>query len=210
MKKLTLIFILTCCMLNVAAQDSFKVNYQGARPMIKDFVKAFIVSLDLDNVEECDAESMALYKNLQHAIGLQEKGQPLDNNETLTIDTKNGFLCYEWAYEESSSKIEMCYWNEADGKHKLFAVSRWCFVNGKPSSGQYDGMLFYRYNNATRKMTSCEIPGFNVEYFNKSYALPRVGKDIIVTTWHDSGTKTQKSLKWNGHGFNYDGADRKN
>ena len=35
--------------------------------MIKDFVKAFIVSLDLDNVEGCDAESMALYKNLQHA-----------------------------------------------------------------------------------------------------------------------------------------------
>jgi hypothetical protein len=67
MKKLTLVFILACCMLNVAAQDSFKVNYQGARPMIKDFVKAFIVSLDLDNVEGCDAESMALYKNLQHA-----------------------------------------------------------------------------------------------------------------------------------------------
>jgi hypothetical protein len=67
MKKLTLVFILACYMLNVAAQDSFKVNYQGAHPMIKDFVKAFIVSLDLDNVEGCDAESMALYKNLQHA-----------------------------------------------------------------------------------------------------------------------------------------------
>ena len=49
MKKLTLVFILACCMLNVAAQDSFKVNYQGARPMGV-------------------MQSRWLYKNLQHAI----------------------------------------------------------------------------------------------------------------------------------------------
>ena len=45
--------------------------------------------------------------------------------------------------------------------------------------------------------------GFDVEYLNKSYALPRTGKDITVTTWDDNGKKTQKTLKWNGHGFSY-------
>ncbi len=203
MKRLTLTILFACCMLSMSAQDTFKVSYQGSRPTIKDFVKAYLIFLDFDNVEECDAEGMTLYKNLQRAINLQEKGQPLDKDETLTIDTKNGFLVYEWTYEESSSKIEMCFWNEADGKHKLFADSRWSFVNGKPSAGQYDGLTFYRYTNATKKMTRCETPGFNVEYFDKSYALPRVGKDIIVTTWHANGTKTQKPLKWNGHSFNY-------
>ena len=51
--------------------------------------------------------------------------------------------------------------------------------------------------------------GFRVDYqgtrptikdFVKAYALPRTGKDIIVTTWHEDGKKTQKTLKWNGHG----------
>ena len=50
--------------------------------------------------------------------------------------------------------------------------------------------------------------GFRVDYqgtrptikdFVKAYALPRTGKDIIVTTWHEDGKKTQKTLKWNGH-----------
>ena len=54
--------------------------------------------------------------------------------------------------------------------------------------------------------------GFRVDYqgtrptikdFVKAYALPRTGKDIIVTTWHEDGKKTQKTLKWNGHGFSY-------
>ena len=38
---------------------------------------------------------------------------------------------------------------------------------------------------------------------DKSYALPRTGKDIIVTTWHEDGKKTQKTLKWTGSGFSY-------
>ena len=54
--------------------------------------------------------------------------------------------------------------------------------------------------------------GFRVDYqgtrptikdFVKAYALPRTGKDIIVATWHEDGKKTQKTLKWNGHGFSY-------
>ena len=43
-------------------------------------------------------------------------------------------------------------------------------------------------------MSRCNTPGFDVEYLNKSYALPRTGKDITVTTWEDNGKKTQKML----------------
>lgn len=35
-----------------------------------------------------------------------------------------------------------------------------------------------------------------------SYALPRSGKDITVTSWYDDKT-TQRILKWNGHGFSF-------
>ena len=203
MKRLSLAIVFVCCTLAVAAQgDGFRVNYQGAKPTIKDFALAYIASL-ISEAEECDEEGMSLYENLQDAIKCQAKGLPLEENRTLTIDQKNGFLVYEHKYIEHLGRIEMCYWNEADGKHKLFACNRWSFENGKPMMGQYDVLSFYRYDNATKKMSWCESPGFDVEYFNKSYALPRTGKDITVTTWEDNGKKTQKTLKWNGHGFCY-------
>ena len=203
MKRLSLAIIFACCTLTVAAQeDGFRVNYQGAKPTIKDFALAYITSL-ISEAEECDEEGMSLYENLQDAIKCQAKGLPLEANRTLILDQKNGFLVYEHKYIEHLGRIEMCYWNEADGKHKLFACNRWSFENGKPMMGQYDYLGFYRYDNATKKMSWCETPGFDVEYLNKSYALPRTGKDITVTTWEDSGKKTQKTLKWNGHGFSY-------
>ena len=203
MKRLSLAIVLACCTLALAAQEgAIRVKYQGARPTIKDFASAYLASL-ISEVEECDAEGIALYEDLQHAITCRDKGLPLEENESLTIDLKNGFLVYELTYDENLHRIEMCYWNEADGKHKLFANSRWSFQNGRLSMGQYDELSFYRYNDATKKMSSCNTPGFDVEYLNKSYALPRTGKDIIVTTWNDNGNSTQKILKWNGHGFRY-------
>ena len=95
----------------------------------------------------------------------------------------------------------MCYWNEADKQHKLVACSRWSYFNGYPSLGQFDGMTFLRYDNATKRMTYCETPGFEVIYTeNNTYSLPRKGKDIMMNKW-DGGIKNQTTLKWNGHGF---------
>lgn len=204
MKRLSLAIVFACCTLAVAAQeDGFRVNYQGAKPNIKDFACAYLASLFVD-VEECDREGLGLYADLQESIKRQSKGLPLEENRTITIDMKNGFLVYERKQEdEYLMRIEMCYWNEADGKHKLFADNRLSFENGKHIMGQYDGLSFYRYNNATKKMSWCEPPGFDLGYPDNSYALPRTGKDIIVTTWEDNGKKTQKTLKWNGHGFSY-------
>ena len=96
----------------------------------------------------------------------------------------------------------MCYWNEADKKHKLFAFSNWSYFNDLPDQGQYDTLVFLRYTNATKKMEFCAPPGFEVSYEqNTTYSLPRVGKDIIINKWDQDGLKTQKTLKWNGHGF---------
>ncbi|MBQ7427397.1 MAG: hypothetical protein IJQ60_14465 [Prevotella sp.] len=204
MKRLSLAIFFACCMLAVAAQeDGFRVNYQGAKPTIKDFSKAYISSLLNPEDEEPEGDGLYMYESIQKAMVCQEKGQPLEKDKTLTIDLKNGFLVYEEKDDYYVNRIEMCYWNEADGKHKLFACSRWSFENGKAILGQYDGLSFYRYDNATKKMSRCNTPGFDVEYLNKSYALPRTGKDITVTTWEDNGKKTQKMLKWNGHRFSY-------
>ena len=98
MKRLSLAIIFACCTLAVAAQeDGFRVNYQGAKPTIKDFALAYITSL---------ISEMSLYENLQDAIKCQAKGLPLEANRTLTIDQKNGFLVYEHKYIEHLGRIE--------------------------------------------------------------------------------------------------------
>ena len=202
MKRLSLAIILACCTLAMAAQEGIRVDYRGERPTIKDFAKAYI-TFSLSEEEECEAEGLAIYKDLQRAITLQEKGRQLDDDETLTLDTKNGFLVYEQKWDDYFSRLEMCFWNESDGKHKLFAENRMTYSNGKPILGQFDGFLFFRYYNSTKRMNHIDPPGFDSDFLNKSYALPRTGKDIIVTTWHEDGKKTQKALKWNGRGFSY-------
>ena len=64
-----------------------------------------------------------------------------------------------------------------------------------------------RYDNATKTMKYHSDAGVQAVYESKSpcvecsFALPRSGKDIIVTLWDGNGKKTQKTLKWNGHGF---------
>ena len=176
------------------------MNYKGARPTITDFAWAFLFS-DEDEEEECDQEATA---GIKQALTRYRDGLPQDERTTFTVDVKNGYILYEYRPEDSYLiRTEMCYWNESDGKHKLFAYSTWLISDGKPGMGQYDGLVFYRYNNATKKMGMCSAPGFDVEYANITYSLPRIGKNIIVTRWDDNGRKTQKTLKWNGRRFNY-------
>jgi len=78
MKRLSLAIIFACFTLAVAAQEGFRVDYQGTRPTIKDFVKAYLTSILSEEVEECEEEGMAIYRNLQSAITNKEKGLPLD------------------------------------------------------------------------------------------------------------------------------------
>ena len=204
-----MVIVFACFALALAAQDVIRVNYKGANPTISDFVSAFVSSRDnVDEEEDCADES---FNAIGYAWGLHQQGLPLPEGQTLTVDDKNGYVVYECRSEyesiEDVVRIEMCYWNEAEGKHKLFAYNVGCFRNGKYDPGQFDGITFFRYNNATKKMTMCEAPGFDVVYGTDdgawiSYALPRTGKDITVTKWYDSG-KQEKMLKWDGHRFSF-------
>ena len=198
MKRTILALILACSTLALSAQGTIKVNYKGAKPSISDFAWA-VLSMD-ENSEEADFDESR--NAVKEAWVRHQKGLAQEKGVTLTIDEKNGYVLYESKDGEFTSQVEMCYWNEADGKHKLFAYKTESFINGKrPDPGQYDGLVFYRYDNATKKMTVCEA-GIDVEYVNISYALPRSGKNITVTRWNPDGTTKRETLKWNGHGFN--------
>ena len=51
MKRLSLAIIFACFTLAVAAQEGIRVDYQGTRPTIKDFVKAYLTSILSEEVE---------------------------------------------------------------------------------------------------------------------------------------------------------------
>ena len=205
MKRESLFIILACIALALPAQDAIRVKYKGANPTISDFVTAFVNYRDNEaDEDECADEAV---NAVSYVWDLHQKGLPLDEGQTLTIDEKNGYVAFENRSEYESDEFlfraEMCYWNEADGKHKLFAYSVWCFSNGIPAMGQFDGITFFRYDNATKKMVMCDPPGFEVNYFNTAYDMPRTGKDITVTSWDENGNKQAKTLKWDGRRFSF-------
>ena len=198
MKRTALSILFACCTLALAAQG-FRVNFKGEKPTIADLAWAFCQNA-YDDEETGDHPSDAI----QQALEQRRKGLPQDKGVTLVVDEKNGYLLYEDRYEEDPEnvyKMEMCFWNEADGKHKLFAFNNLAAVNdGKPVMTEVSDLLFFRYDNATKRMAYCEAPGFEVDY-GCTYSLPRTGKDIIVTKWGENGKTSKSTLKWNGRRF---------
>ena len=198
---MTLLF--ACIALVLAAQDGIPVNFEGDKPTISDFAWAFLSFTGDDEEEECCMdESTNAFKE---AWIRYREGVPQPEGETLSVDQKNGFILYESRYEEHLLRIEMCYWNESDKKHKLLAYCISGYFNDVYSPGQFDGLSFFRYDNATKTMTGCDAPGFEVEYWLSdgvyvSYDLPRSGKDITVNYWYGD-RQEQKTLKWNGRRF---------
>ena len=199
MKRNSLAIIFACCALALAAQEAIRVNYRGANPTISDLAWAFLCACDND--EECgDKPTNAIKAAWEN----RRDGLPQEEGVTLTVDDKNGYVFYEFLYEDVAIRMEMCYWNESDGKHRLFAFNNMATVqNGRPVLTENSGLVFYRYNNATKKMTYCAPPGFDVDYFDSTYALPRTGKNITVTHWNEDGSKQEKILKWNGRTFSF-------
>lgn len=203
MKGKLLAIVFAFFALAMTAQDAIKVDFKGANPSITDLAWAFLKDASEYDEEECgDHPTDAVY----NAMINNRDGIALDEGETLTIDEKNGYIVYEWVADSYVIRMEMCYWNEVDGKHKLFAfnnMASFYITDGRPIVTETSGMTFYRYNNATKEMTYCTPPGFTMEYSNVAYALPRTGKDITITKWHNDGTKTAKTLKWNGRRFGH-------
>ena len=198
MKKTIILVALLFACLVAWAQDGIRVKYQGAKPTITDLAWAFVDYMA--NLEETgDKPSNAI----RDAMIQERKGLPQEEGVTFIIDEKNGYLLYERVDDSYMNRMEMCYWNEADGKHKLFAFNNLAtFIDGRPAYTETSDLFFCRYNNATKKMVFCDAPGFEVDYNETSYALPRTGKHIVVTKWDENGNKIQETmLKWNGRRF---------
>ena len=138
-------------------------------------------------------------------------------NAFLSLD-----LCDDFNDDDvfSKSTYEMCYWNCADGKHKLIAENFVGTLDGKYIIGQYDGISFFLYDNATHEIypVSAEDIGAYVDpvidesnfetgeqmtMYDETvvvHRLPKQGKDIEVEIY--SGTrKTVTRLVWDGMRF---------
>ena len=199
MKRLSLTIMFALCTLGAVAQNRWiEVGFLGTDPDIMDFAWSYATNTDGNEDAEIDESTNAL----QQALERYRTGQEQQKGFTITVDRKAGYILIQSKQNGFISKWEMCYWNMADKKHKLFAVCTELSENGKRSGpGQYDGLTFYRYDNSLRKMMAYDA-GVDVEYFNISYSLPRAGKDITVTHWSENDReKWTTTLKWNGHGF---------
>ena len=210
-KVLLLVSLLAFSVLGLSAQ-SFPVKFQGEKPNISDFACAY-VNYELTPAEDEEEEEGYYNESIGAVKNAMEKhraNKTLGPGSMLSIDLRNGFVLYEWKDPDSDNRlrVEMCYWNESDGKHKLFACGVYYFDGDKYSAGQFDGLTFYRYDNAAKTMTYADDIGFDVEYSTEdgawvTYDLPRSGKNITVTYWYDNGTKKQKTLQFDGRRFSF-------
>ena len=181
--------------------DDITVSFKGTSPNIKDFVAAF-----LSQEDETD-ESL---NGLRQAWDFYKNGMKQMPGDDLIVDVQNGYMGYVSTDTDDDNAyrlvIECCYWNYADKKHKLVALSNDLYMNGKAIAGQYTGVTFYKYNNATRKMKVVygDELGLGFEAPNgteaTSHVLPRQGKTIVFSYYTPSG-KRDLRLTWNGSRF---------
>ena len=181
--------------------DDITVSFKGTSPNIKDFVAAF-----LSQEDETD-ESL---NGMREAWDFYKNGMKQMPGDDLIVDVQNGYVGYESTDTDDDNTyrlvIECCYWNYADKKHKLVAISNDLYRNGKAIAGQYTGITFYKYDNATRKMKvvyGSEVGlGFEAPDGTEatSHVLPRQGKTIVFSYYTPSG-KRDLRLTWNGSRF---------
>ena len=200
MKRLSFAMMLALSTLGVWAQWNNEVKFLGTSPDIMDFAWWYFTSFDGDPENTPDV----WVEPVRNSLECYRTGADQPQGFKITVDKKAGYILVEQTDEDGyyTHRYEMCYWNISDQKHKLFALNIELWQEGmRLNPGQYDCMMFWRYNNATRQMTPVDM-NIKMEYFNTSYGLPRVGKDITVTKWNEAtGKKTTRTLKWNGHGF---------
>jgi hypothetical protein len=178
--------------------NPIKVNFKGVQPTIKDFVSALLAASDEDEAMNGLKESWGFYKN----------GMKQMPGEDLIVDTQNGYVGYSSELSDNERLvIECCYWNYADKRHKLLAVTNGLTMNGKPVAGQFTGITFYKYDNAIRQMhvvygdaigLVLDTPD-DIEVV--THTLPRQGKTMVFTYYTSSGKKIEKRLTWNGSKF---------
>lgn len=194
------------------------VTYKGKAPKLGDFVDAFL------NQDETSEVMASLYLAWNHYL----RHEPLEPCTQFIFDERNGYLRYTYDakmcgaddYLDLEAYYEMCYWNCADGKHKLIAESVIDMQEGKYYCGQYSGFSFHLYDNATHKLYTADdsllgvyidpndknlkyVTGEQMTLYDETvvvYRLPQQGKDITVEIYNGN-KKAVVRLKWDGMRF---------
>ena len=173
------------------------VNYKGNGPNIKDFVTALLSREDIGESLNGMKLSWDLYRN----------GMKLMPGDEFIVDTQNGYVGFVSVGDEKDRLvIECCYWNYDDKKHKLVALTNDLYLDGKATNGQYTGIEFYIYDNASRTMKHVYAQDIGAEIDVPDgesvvcHSLPRKGKTMAYTIHTPSG-KSEKRLTWNGSKF---------
>ena len=154
------------------------VRFKGTQPNVKDFVTALLAPDETDESRNGLRQAWDFYMN-----GMKQ--MPGDD---LIVDVQNGYVGYVSEDETSRQVIECCYWNYADRRHKLVAITNDLFMDGKAVVGQFTGITFYKYDNATRQMKVVydDELGINLEAPSgteaASHALPRQEKPSYIHT----------------------------
>ena len=145
MKRLSFAIMLTLCTMGVWAQEGIKVEFQGASPNIFDFAWSYFLNYD-PNTEDYEATT-----GIRDALERYLQNENQDDNVTLIVDKKAGFISYEHLHQGHAQLIELCFWNEADKKHKLFAYSNWSYFNGSsPTATGVTSMVIPNWGSSTR------------------------------------------------------------
>lgn len=192
------------CSLGAKAQDPFKDLTKNSSvatlkvPDIVDFVTAYLNDTE-DELRGSIAPEWQKYL----------KNEKLSKGVSFTVDKQNGYVRYDWVDKKSNEKtyVEFCYWNCADGLHKLFAENVGATIKDKPVFTEFCGLYIYAYDNATQKLYEIDqdLLGLGEETHGEvTFSLPRVGKDIDVYL-HNRTTTKHKKLTWTGKVFSIDG-----
>lgn len=175
---------------------SVEVDYKGAAPNIKDFVEAMLARPDMGEFFGGMCDSWEMYRN----------GMKQIPGYDVIVDVQNGYMGYVAEDDNERHVIELCYWNYADKKRKLVAMTNNIYSNGRPVCTEYTGIDFYEFNPETRKMVPAEqfeigineIPSDGATVI--THTLPRVGRTIVFTH-HTKIGKKEKKYTWNGTKF---------
>lgn len=181
---------------NIINAEEVKVNFKGVKPTIVDFVNATIGD-GFSEEGDCDNWILGWKRYL--------RTEEARENTTYIVDNRNGYVRIEENIDDSKIVFfhDFCFWNCADGKHKLIAESNGLLDNGKAVETECSGLYFSLYDNDSHviKYLGMEeaILGSRPSKSNDiTYLLPRTGKNI---TWVD-GEGKRGVIRWNGQTFN--------
>ena len=176
-------------------QESISVEFKGKQPTIADFATAILKS------EKEEVFHKDVYKEWEK----YQSKKAVSDTVSFILDIRNGYMLYETHNDESGDTLtmEMCFWNCADGKHKLVCQNTKWKMKDDYGWAPYVGPSFYLYDNKERKLRiiyaediGALIDGNCIAVFS----LPRKGKNIHVII-KSEGEQWHEVLEWNGYDF---------